>query len=250
MLVLPLVELPWTESGGVVFSAVGVLTFLSVLTGMWVTVRRAKALGLDPDLTYSLLRYALLGAFAFSHVAVLVLDRWDLVIQNPWLWIQPHFSMSSSYVLMGGVLGILLWKWRGKVLKPAPYVDCLAYAFPFAWIFGRLGCTFSHDHKGTFSSFPLAVMYPDGARHNLGMYELFLITLIAIAFLWADKQHATRVRSTPYFFVAFFFCLYAPVRFGLDFLRVEGGRTLGLTLSQYLCIAGLAVGLYLLRRRR
>ena len=116
------------------------------------------------------------------------------------------------------------------------------------WIFGRLGCTTAHDHPGRHTDFFLAVRYPEGPRHDLGFDE-FLLTLVmtAILFAYAKKPRpAGRI-------IGLFATMYAPIRFGLDFLRATDvarpdERYGGLTPAQWACMGALAVGIWLLRR--
>ncbi|MGA6994106.1 MAG: prolipoprotein diacylglyceryl transferase family protein, partial [Candidatus Deferrimicrobiaceae bacterium] len=148
-----------------------------------------------------------------------------------------------------------------------------AFAFPFAWAIGRLGCTVAHDHPGTITHFPLGVSLstPEArayigyfygaagrladlpgtetlanmAYHDLGWYE-FLYTLLVIvpAFLVLDRKP----RPTGFFPIAFVL-LYLPMRFFLDFLRLSDARYGSLTFAQYAAIAGFAATGYILLRR-
>ena len=47
-------------------------------------------------------------------------------------------------------------------------------------VFGRLGCTLVHDHVGSRSEFLLAIRFPDGARHDLGLYELLYTVAVLV----------------------------------------------------------------------
>ncbi len=92
---------------------------------------------------------------------------------------------------------------------------------------------------------------PDPARlarmafHDLGWYE-FLYTLLVLcpAFLILDRKP----RPTGFYPLAFLF-LYLPVRFLLDFLRINDARYGGLTFGQYAAIAGFAVAAFVALRR-
>jgi phosphatidylglycerol:prolipoprotein diacylglycerol transferase len=113
------------------------------------------------------------------------------------------------------------------------------------WYFGRLGCTLAHDHLGGYTDFMLAVHFPDGPRHDLGWYEwLYTVGLTLLVFCIRRKP------VSPGVLVGLVSCAYAPVRFGLDFLRVEDIRYGGLTPGQYFSVALLVFGIRVLVTRR
>jgi phosphatidylglycerol:prolipoprotein diacylglycerol transferase len=154
--------------------------------------------------------------------------------------------------VLGGLIGAWLWKWRtgGSILQVG---DAFAFAAPFGWCIGRIGCFLVHDHPGRVSWFPLAVAdFQLGAppwppRHDLGLYEALALGSISVLFLVLAR------RPRP---AGFYSCclglLYTPTRFFLDFLRAshhEGGdiRYAGLTPSQYVSVALLLVTLWVMR---
>src|SRR4029079_2229151 len=88
-------------------------------------------------------------------------------------------GLSSFGGFTGAAIGAFLWKWRYRV--PAlPYADAVASAFPLGWVFGRSGCSVAHDHPGIHSDAWFAVRYPEGARFDLGLYEMVLTIPLAI----------------------------------------------------------------------
>jgi len=93
------------------------------------------------------------------------------------------------------------------------------------------------------------VRYPEGPRHDLGFYELlFTLVMTGILFWYARRPRpAGRI-------IGLFATMYAPVRFGLDFLRATDvarpdERYLGLTPAQWACLATAGLGVYIWRRR-
>ena len=122
------------------------------------------------------------------------------------------------------------------------------FGFPFAWTFGRLGCFTAHDHIGKASDFFLAVQFPGGSRHDLGLYEAIWTAGIASLF-YAFRNRPVR----PGFFLGLFSATYAPIRFVMDFLRntdldQADVRWAGLTPAQYGMIVLTLVGIVLMRR--
>ena len=85
-------------------------------------------------------------------------------------------------------------------------------------------------------------MYTDGViRHNLGLEEALYTAGIALLF-----QLLGRKPRFPGFYLGLFLVLYAPFRFGVDFLRLVDVRYGGLTPGQYGCIALLVLAVVIL----
>jgi phosphatidylglycerol:prolipoprotein diacylglycerol transferase len=149
-------------------------------------------------------------------------------------------SLSSFGGIFGGVAAALVVM-RRRGLDGATmlaHLDNVAFAFPFAWIFGRSACALRHDHPGVASDHFLAVAFPDGPRFDLGLLELIPTLTIAGLFLLLDR----RTRPVP-LFLGLFFTLYGPPRFFLDTLRVADARYLGWTPGQYLCVVVTLIGI-------
>ncbi len=247
--------------GPVTIHAFGVLVAASVITGWKLVVGRCRRKGLDAELCEDLLVYVFCTGFLVAHlysvIAYFPREAW----KDPVILLRVWENISSFGGILGGVLGLWLFfrfiRRETGAARRLQYLDAIAYAFPFAWAIGRLGCTVAHDHPGVLTSFPLAVSlnsaqaqayiasaYQGAGRfaelppaaelrnlgfHDLGWYE-FLYTLLVIVpvFLLLDRKP-----HRDGFFVAAFLLLYLPVRFFLDFLRLSDARYHGLTPGQY-----------------
>jgi phosphatidylglycerol---prolipoprotein diacylglyceryl transferase len=228
--------------------AFGVLVASGILLGAWLTGRRSRQLQLDPNAVSAMLTWVVVAGFLMAHFFDVLAYQPREFLERPWLLIDPrHFSISSFGGFFGGYLGLALWAWRNHQPQ-LPYADSLAFGMAPAWVFGRLGCFVAHDHPGRQTDFFLAVQYPGGARHDLGLYEaIFAILLSAVFFLVFRRKLRTGV------YLAVLCLAYAPVRFFLDFLRateVAGAdpRYLGLTPAQYGSIALVVLGVALVWR--
>ena len=178
----------------------------------------------------SILTYAMLG-LAGVLVAVFSPEQRQLAM--------------TGVVALGAYMAWLAYKKelpkvvrREAPLQGLRYADTITYGFPFGWFFGRLGCGVVHDHIGAPTSFPLAMDFPGrGVRHELGLYEAAYTLLVAVVFHYLGKK------DRPVgFFLALFGVLYAPARFGLDFLRNTDlsnadSRYFGLTPGHYGSVA-------------
>ena len=88
-----------------------------------------------------------------------------------------------------------------------------------------------------------------GARHNLGFYELLLTLFVLLPAVYV----LSRRPRPPGTSVAVLAALYAPARFGLDFLRAvdlasADKRYAGLTPAQWACLVVTVVAIGMLRR--
>jgi phosphatidylglycerol:prolipoprotein diacylglycerol transferase len=231
--------------GSFSISAFQILVFAAVVVGYEIASRRAARLGWDRDAFVSVALWAVLLGFVGSHVFDTLLYEREALRRNPLVLLEVWGTMSSFGGLIGGVVGGLIALRLRKLSwwYALAFFDVAAFAFAFAWIFGRAGCALAHDHIGIETSSFLAVRFPSGPRYDLGLLELFWTIAICAAFLWLDRKP----RPTG-FFLAVFLVLYAPVRFALDTLRVGDERYFGWTPGQYASIAAIFVGTGLLAR--
>lgn len=235
--------------GGLSLAAFGTLVALGVFVGVWFAERRARAVGLPAGVLHEAVGFALVPGFALAHAVALWphLGRGEVSLGD---WLRFWNGMSS----FGGIAGALLGLWFRFRREPGTLLtvaEVLAPAFVLGWVFGRLGCTLVHDHPGRLSDFALAIQFPGGARHDLGLYELLYTVIVLVP---AVVVLLRRPRA-PGTILAGLALLYAPARFLGDFLRAadlpgSDVRYVGLTLAQYCCLALFAAGLLLLRRAR
>jgi phosphatidylglycerol:prolipoprotein diacylglycerol transferase len=177
----------------------GILVGAALLTGYGIALRMSRARSLDPDCTGWMYAGSLLvGLFA------------GYAVGNP--------GVSSWGAAVGGVSAVagagLLYQGRAAL----PYLDVLAFAFPFTYALARAGCFLAHDHVGARSSHWLAVQFPGGSRFDLGLLECLAalgVGLVGVAL--------RRWRLTPGVLAALLalFCIVGK----LSIWRVAGGET-------------------------
>jgi phosphatidylglycerol:prolipoprotein diacylglycerol transferase len=231
----------------------GTLVAIGVYIGSVVAMRHAKERGHDEKKVSEFVFWVVAGGFLGGHVFDAIFYHPDRLARDP-LYILALWEGLSSYGgFLGTALGILAWKAYRK-LSVMEYTDVVGSAFPLAWVFGRAGCATVHDHPGRLSDLWFAVRWPMGhsfvGRFDLGLIEMVLTIPLAIAFAVLWKRKPLRPAG---FYTGIMCVAYAPVRFGLDFLREEehdllGGdpRYGGLTPAQWACFGLLAMGIYFL----
>lgn len=243
----PLLDLDLPLLGRVSIHWFGILVALGVILGDRIVVREGEKRGLDArDLRYLNVRMVI-GGFIMAHLVSVIFYFPERIKENPLVLLNVWSGLSSFGGFTGAAITYLYLSKKEKIPR-LPYADVVALGLAVGWIFGRLGCTTAHDHPGRHTTFFLAVQYPEGARHDLGFYEL-LFTLVMTAILFG---YARRPRPAGRI-IGLFATMYAPVRFGLDFLRATDvarpdERYAGLTPAQWACMGAFVVGIWLLRR--
>lgn len=271
---LPFVELPVVPIdipgvGSLPFDPWAILVCLGFVLGLEIGRYRAIRLGLDVRDVVDGAVFTVGMGFVVGHIVTVVgyfPER--LAEEGIWAILKVWEGFSSIGGFLGAVIGAtVFYRW----VRPRDFwrhVDLIAYGFPFGWLFGRLGCFSVHDHVGRITTFPLAMDFDhgygrdngwggpgdparwvSGVRFELGLLEALYMVLVCGVFLAYGRKD-----RVPGFFVGMFAVLYAPIRFGLDFLRNtdlqhQDARYFGLTPAQYGVILMLLGGLALLATR-
>lgn len=220
---------------------------LGICVGYWLVRRRTDEAALSQKEIRNACLWAIVPGFIGAHLVAILLYHPELIQRDGYLVLLKVWSGSSSFGgIAGGLIGLILYFRR--LNKPwLIQAEIILQGLVAAWIFGRLGCTFAHDHIGQQSTFFLAFQYPGGARHNLGFYE-FLLALLVLFPLVLIIHHR---KPKPGTYLAAIALVYAPVRFGFDFLRITGvsnadARYWGLTPAQFGCIGLFIYGMWML----
>ena len=239
---IPYFEEPAFPIGPFTVSLFSVFVALAVIVGIVVLRRRAGSEGLDPAIAERLVWWTLAGGFVGAHLVDRLAYFPGDTLRDPLSLLRVWAGMSAFGGFLGGIAGIVLFRLRVD-LRPHTwrYVDSIAYAFPFGWILGRLGCFVAFDHPGKPTDFFLGQTYQDlVVRHNLGLEEAIYTVFVAALFFVLGRR-----RRRPGFFTGLLAVAYAPMRFLLDYLRIGDARYLGFTPGQWgsipLLLAGVAI---------
>jgi phosphatidylglycerol:prolipoprotein diacylglycerol transferase len=246
-LVIPYIPQPTLELGPLHVYAFGVLVALGIFIGVNVLKSRSVREGLDLDISGRLLAWVLVGGFLGAHLVDRLVYFPADTLAHPWSLLRIWEGLSSFGGFLGAIVGAALFLHRHRARlggRTWRYVDAIAFALPFGWVAGRLGCFLAFDHPGGVTTFFLGERYTDGlVRHNLGFEEaLYMVPVTVVIAALGQRQRAAG------FFAGLLAVLYAPVRFLLDFLRIVDVRYAGLTPGQYGAVALFVVGLVLLIR--
>jgi phosphatidylglycerol:prolipoprotein diacylglycerol transferase len=227
----------------------GTVVVLAVAVGVALTMTQTRRLHIERRRMLSFIYFVVLGGFIGGHLLDIVFYAPELLAEQPLQLLAIAEGQSSFGGFVGATAGAFLFRrWCGGAILPL--AEIVASAFPSAWVVGRIACFLVHDHPGIRSDLWFAVAYPAGGRLDLGLLEAVAVAPLAVAFL--------AVRRRPMslgFYVATTCLYYAPLRFGLDFLRrfdtiSSDRRCLELTPAQWGCALLVGVGLYFSTRKR
>jgi phosphatidylglycerol:prolipoprotein diacylglycerol transferase len=208
--------------GPLVIQAWGLMVAMGILSGILFTYKVGKKYQLSSDFIFDLALWSILGGILGARFFHVVFYDFSFYRSNPGeivaFW---HGGMSSLGGFVGAALTILLFVLKKKLsLKNfLPYLDIGALGLWLGWGIGRIGCFLIHDHPGTLSNFVMAVKYPGGARHDLGLYDSLLGFGIFFLFFILYKTKIIKIGSGMLIRWSVF--MYAVVRFFLDFLRIQ-----------------------------
>ena len=229
-------EPPSLSLGPFTIQSFGVLSALGILVGARLAARAARADGLDGG---AVLDFAVVGVAAGiigGHLAHLGFYHQE-ELRDPWRVLMFWEGLSSMGGLAGAMIAAFFW-FRRRRLAFKPFGDAFALGLAPGWGIARVGCFTVHDHPGVRSDFFLAVDFPGGPRHDLGLYEAILLFSLA-ALLWTLRRRGLMRGKL----LALLALLYGLGRFLLDFLRARpgdvpyaDGRQFGLTFAQWFTI--------------
>lgn len=240
---IPWFVIPPLQLGPVAIQPFGVLAAAGIFLAGRLLAREAARRGLDPLPLEKAAGWAVIGGIVGAHlVHVLFYHPEELREGGPLQLLKFWDGLSSTGGVIGGLLAILI-DFHRRHLRFSRFADVFALAVAPGWMVARLGCFSVHDHPGVLTSFPLAVAFPQGARHDLGLYDAIVLGALSLLLYALDRRGLLRDRL-----LALLAALYGTSRFLLDFLRARDlpyadARYLGLTPAQFACIALVIWGL-------
>ncbi len=256
---------------GLPIQAFGVIVAIGVLIGAGVLRRYAEWHGVSDDHIRGITGWVTVTGFIGAHVFDVIAYQWDDLVRDPLLLVQIWKGISSYGGFLGGAFGFFFYVWW-KRLPARLFADITLLGLLVAFSIGRIGCTVVSDHVGAAvdpnkwyaalaMDYPrhlnlghLAENYPGTSQYirawNLGLIEFLYLVPVNLFILWLafrpakpngeDKKGQPKFidRSNAGLITVLIGVFYAPVRFGIDFLRPEetDPRYFGLTFAQWISI--------------
>ena len=231
--------------GGLMLAWHGVFIALGIAAGVYVAVLMARHKGFIDDDSYSVAFAAVIGGIIGAR-ALFVAENWGQLEGNLWNAFRINEGGISVY---GGIIGGILSGWLYGVSKRLPIwkgLDAGAVGLILGQAIGRIGCVINGEHIGSPSHLPWAVEYTNvnspsfalGPLQPAAGYEMLgdLLILGVLLLLW-------RVSKRNGVVFTIYALLYALLRFGVSFLRVDNEPALGLSLAQLIALGFVALSL-------
>ena len=248
----------------------GAMVFLGFAFGAWSALRRARTVGIDPEVIWDLLTWFFIAGIGGARVFYLVQKR-NEVFENvhgaqEFLFKAVNLT-DGGLVLLGGVTAVVIATVIFAHLRKIPTMllaDVLVPSFFIGLGFGRIGCLLTGCCFGDRCDLPWAVHFPEGsaawnalvsrgflgqhAETTFGLQPTQIYSSIA-AFLLAGLT-AAYFRRRPFngAVLVVGMLLYATKRFVIEFLRGDEFGQFGtiFTISQLISMGIFAGGLVLL----
>ena len=238
--VIPWFDSPTVSFGPVLLDLSLIFAALGACAALVWARKQARHAGLQVRRMVDGLALAMVSGLVVGHLLDVCLYRPE-DLQAGWRSLLPWSGGMSSLGMLAGAGVIAAIVFRAGHGLAWDYLDHAAQPVLLAIVLVRVGCFLGHDHAGRLTQFPLAVAYPGGARHDLGLDEAILVAgLLAVTI--ACRPRLARFRGG--------LCLasaagYALLRFALEFLRGtdllllgrhSDRRWAGLTLVQIMAV--------------
>lgn len=248
---IPYWTFPSFAVGPLTVRTFGLFVALGVILGVYVAARRNERFGIPRSQTEKVAMILVIIGFVGARLLFVATHLKQFT--NP---LQALAVWDGGLQFSGGIIAALiaapfvLRKWpRSRALD---LLDGAALGFAVGQFVGRFGCYSVGEHLGGPTDFFLGVNYRGGTvlegpltvgvtYHNAALYEIvWLIPIIAILFVEDRRRARAGVMAGT------FGLLYGAFRFGTDFVRTHDKTVLGLTGAQYMCIALVLCGAWLL----
>lgn len=205
----------------VVIPLYGVLAAVGFVAAVVIFLFRAKGLSLSTVRKFQIAEFAAVGIFAGSRFVFVLTMLPSLFKDFSWVKLF-NIVVNGGLVFYGGLLGAILGvflyvKWRR--LDMHEIFNIVTPCFPLFHGFGRIGCFLSGCCYGipwaygvAMASDPDVPRFPVQLAEATGCFIIFAIMLI----IERKRPHSD--------LLSLYLICYAPLRFGLEFLRGDTVR--------------------------
>jgi phosphatidylglycerol:prolipoprotein diacylglycerol transferase len=229
---------------GFEISTFGVMMAVGFLVAAWIVGKRLAEQGLDPELSSTILVYAVLcgvgGAKLYFVIDTIVREGGDF-----WALLFNRAGLTWFGGLMGAVLGVTVGVRIHKISLSA-VAAAVAPATPFGQACGRIGCFLVGDDYGRGTNAWYGVAFPRGMPPTIDAYgNVFTVhptMLYEVAWLVAIGALLWRRRKASPFLFGEYLVLAGIGRFAVEILRINERVALGLSEAQWISIAMMVIG--------
>jgi phosphatidylglycerol:prolipoprotein diacylglycerol transferase len=236
------------EIFGFPISTFGVMMAVGFLASAWIVSVRLREYGEDPELSSTILIYAMIGGVLGSKLYFAV----DESLRTGAPFGALLFSR-AGITWFGGLIGgtvLVTLATRIHRVSTRMIASCVANAAPIGQAFGRIGCFLVGDDYGRPTDAPWGIAFPQGAPpttvpvHPTQLYEVVWLVLLGTV-MWRRRDKSS--------FLFGEYLIGAGIgRFVIETWRVNPRVALDLTEAQWIAIGLIvcgALGLLIFRGR-
>lgn len=191
------------QIGDVAIHSYGVLSAAGFLLIAFLTIRRGRAAGLDPDKLVDMIFWTSIAAVVGARAVYIIQNPGDLT--TPMEWINLRTGGLVFYGAMFTIIpvgGLMMWRHKLPFYK---VMDMVAAAAPLGHAVSRLGCFFAGCCYGRPTDVPWAVIYTDDL---------------------APAEYGVPVHPTQLYEAAYLFAIFVVVNVFYSRKRFDGQVTL------------------------
>lgn len=227
-----------------------VSAFAAFFFGFLAILHEVRRRRLGDDLAYDILLHAYVGGWVGARLFVIP-SAWELFLDDP----VGILLSGSGWVWYGGVIGGAVACWRLAHARGMPLLalaDITSPALALGLAIGRIGCQLSGDGDyGIPTDLPWGMSYPEGVVptmervHPTPIYEM-----VACFGLYGWLRRRQRISPPLGDVFGYYLIASGVIRFLIEIVRRNPAWLLGLTTAQGISIGMIALGAWLLVRRR
>lgn len=232
----------------------------AIFVGTWITARRAKAHGDNPDTIWDMITWALLPGIIGARLYHVFTPTPASGLTTQYYFEHPleilaiwNGGLGIYGAVVGGALGIILYA-RYHRLPILKWFDLAMPGVLVAQAIGRWGNFANHELYGAPTSLPWAIPIPPEKRlpgyaqyttfHPLFLYESIWNLASFALMLWIERRFRDRLRQGDILLI--YLILYPVGRFLLDFVRLDSNGIGALTTAQWTSLAAAVISAVLL----
>lgn len=231
---------PYIELGFASISAYFLLiSVAATVAGLWF-IRRMENRGLSQVVSIDLTLIVFVSAFIGARLFHVFFEEPDFYLGNP---LESFQIWNGGFVfyggVLGGILGMYLYCWKMRV----PFLvalDMAALPVSLSYIIGRIACFLNGCCYGRVCELPWAMNLLGEHRHPTQLYASFMeVVIFGIVF------RSQRGLKDPGQLAGLWLILHSCARIVMEHFRDDprGGFILGLSISTWLSVAFICIGL-------
>lgn len=236
------------EFGPFHIATYGLMLAIGFLAGLFILRRELVRKGLDGALADRIVMAAMIGGIVGGKLFH-ILEYPHTFLEDPTGMIFSGYGLAWYGGFLGGTAAVL-WTLRRHGALDLSVLDAAAPALTAGYFFGRSGCQLSGDGcYGIPTDLPWGMTYPNGTVptyihvHPTPLYEMLQMAVL-FALLWTLRKKI----SPPGLLFTLYLILAALSRFAVEFVRRTPEVALGLSLHQWVSLALIGVGAFLIVR--